>query len=437
MHTLVHPATPSTASRMETHPDTQSRPAQEGRITTRQGGMKLGGPYCRRPSMPIRAHGPTQARKRAAREHVQPTLLKVQSTSPKSGHFRLFSAKWTAVWDRRPVTTSHQQQSRATPSRAPATASSGPFASGDFHRHKGNDSAQRIPQRVLGTVELVSHLEVHPESRGRTEVAGQPHRRISRNPALPVDDFIDTAGRNTDSNGELVLRDSEALDEVLHEDFTRVNRSNLSGSQRFQPLLGQRLPGRHASRTRSPRAARVCPNKRAHTIALHRKIRQLRIYQRENAEHIPQPPTDVDGQQVLMMSHTIPQLPHSIKLISQPLTARVGRVRMGKRIRQTFVPQLLTLLRLIPNPRLNKIDPGSEHKMRHNIIVRDGCQTTRMSLWTQARLLTCKILGDRKALVSDKIVEQGGCALTERPIFPIIHPLLIIPGPKLPVHCIT
>ena len=123
MHTLVHPATPSTASRMETHHNTQSQPAQEGRITTRQGGIKLGGPYCRRPSMPIRAHGPTQARKRAAREHVQPTLLKLQSTSPKSGHFRRFSAKWTAVWDRRPVTTPHQQQSRATPSRDPATAS--------------------------------------------------------------------------------------------------------------------------------------------------------------------------------------------------------------------------------------------------------------------------------------------------------------------------
>ena len=199
-----------------------------------------------------------------------------------------------------------------------------------------------------------------------------------------MDDFIDATGWNSDGDGELVLRDSEALDEVFHEDFTRVNRSNFSGSQRSQPLLDQHHPGCHASGLRSPRAARVRLNKRAHTIALHRKIRQLRIYQCKDAEHIPQPPTDVDGQQVLMMSHTIPQLPHSIELISQPLTARVGRVRIGKRIRQTFLPQLLTLLRLIPNPRLNEIDPGSEHKMRHNIIVRDGCQTTRMSLWTQA-----------------------------------------------------
>ena len=100
MHTLAHPATPSTGSRTETHPDTQSQPAQEGRITTRQGGIKLGGPYCRRPSMPIRAHGPTQARKRAAREHVQPTLLKLQSTSPKSPLFWHYSPRWSALWAR-------------------------------------------------------------------------------------------------------------------------------------------------------------------------------------------------------------------------------------------------------------------------------------------------------------------------------------------------
>ena len=137
---------------------------------------------------------------------------------------------------------SSQAGDRATPSRDPATASSDPFASGDFHRHKGNDSAQRIPQRIFGMIELVAHLQVHPEPRGRTEVAGQPHRRISRNPALPVDDFIDTTGRNTDSDGELVLRNSEALDEVFHEDFARVNRSNFSGSQQSQPLLDQRRP---------------------------------------------------------------------------------------------------------------------------------------------------------------------------------------------------
>ena len=137
---------------------------------------------------------------------------------------------------------SSQAGDRATPSRDPATTSSDPFASGDFHRRKRSDSAQRITQGIFRTIELIAHLQVHPEPRGRTKVAGQPHRRISRNPALPVDDFIDTTGRNADSDGELVLRNSKAFDEVFHEDFARVNRSNFSGSQRFQPLLDQRRP---------------------------------------------------------------------------------------------------------------------------------------------------------------------------------------------------
>ena len=53
---------------------------------------------------------------------------------------------------------------------------------------------------------------------------------------LPMDDFIDTTGRNTDSDGELVLRNSEAFDEVFHEDFARVNRSNCCNRHRFPPV---------------------------------------------------------------------------------------------------------------------------------------------------------------------------------------------------------
>ena len=137
---------------------------------------------------------------------------------------------------------SSQAGDRATPSRDPATASSDPFASGDFHRHKGNDSAQRITQGIFRTIELIAHLQVHPESWGGAEVAGETHSSVGRDSPLPVDDFIDTTGRNADSDGELVLRNSKAFDEVFHEDFARVNRSNFSGSQRFQPLLDQRRP---------------------------------------------------------------------------------------------------------------------------------------------------------------------------------------------------
>ena len=106
---------------------------------------------------------------------------------------------------------------------------------GDFHRRKRNASAQRIPQRIFGTIELVAHLQIHPESRGRTKVAGQPQRGIGRNSALPVDNCIDTTRRNTDSDGELVLRNSEVLNEVLHEDFTQPGAGPVLGSHFFPP----------------------------------------------------------------------------------------------------------------------------------------------------------------------------------------------------------
>ena len=124
----------------------------------------------------------------------------------------------------------------------PTTLNSEEPVLGYFHRHEGNDSAQRISQCIFGAIKLVTHLQVHPESRGRTEVARETHCGVRRDSPLPMNNFIDTAGRNTDSDGELVLRNSEALDEVFHEDFARVNRSNFSGSQRSQPLLDQRRP---------------------------------------------------------------------------------------------------------------------------------------------------------------------------------------------------
>ena len=51
-----------------------------------------------------------------------------------------------------------------------------------------------------------------------------------------MDDFIDTPGQNTDRDGEFVLRNSEALDEVFHEDFARVNRSNCCNRHSFPPI---------------------------------------------------------------------------------------------------------------------------------------------------------------------------------------------------------
>ena len=121
---------------------------------------------------------------------------------------------------------------------------------GDFHRRKRNASAQRIPQCIFSTVKLVAHLQVHPESRGRTRVAGQSHRCIGHGSALSADDFIDTTRRNTDIDGELVLRNSEALNEVLHKDFTRVNRSNRCNRHRSLPVATASLCSHQAQHRR-------------------------------------------------------------------------------------------------------------------------------------------------------------------------------------------
>ena len=68
------------------------------------------------------------------------------------------------------------------------------------------------------------HLEIHPELGGSTEVPGEPDGRAGCDPALAVHDLVDPARRHPDGGGEAALRDPEALDEVLHEDLSRVDR---------------------------------------------------------------------------------------------------------------------------------------------------------------------------------------------------------------------
>ena len=56
--------------------------------------------------------------------------------------------------------------------RAPVTALSASVDSSDSHRHKRNNSTQPIPQYVLDTINLIAHLQIHPEPRSLAKVAG-------------------------------------------------------------------------------------------------------------------------------------------------------------------------------------------------------------------------------------------------------------------------
>jgi hypothetical protein len=91
---------------------------------------------------------------------------------------------------------------------------------------KGLDAVQlRREVPSLGPKFVVS-LQVHPELRRCSEVSSQPHRGVRSDATLSVDDLVDPAGWHPDRHGELVLRDAKALDEVLQENLTRVNRQH-------------------------------------------------------------------------------------------------------------------------------------------------------------------------------------------------------------------
>lgn len=92
---------------------------------------------------------------------------------------------------------------------------------------KGHDVRDLLRHSVLGKVKVVAVLEVQPELGGGPEVFPEAQGGISGDGALAVNDLVNAPGRHADGHGELVLRDLESADEVLHENLTRMNGRNL------------------------------------------------------------------------------------------------------------------------------------------------------------------------------------------------------------------
>ena len=76
---------------------------------------------------------------------------------------------------------------------------------------------------VADQSQIVINLEANPKLCGCAEIPRQAQRGVRRNGALLMNDFIDPAGRNSESAGQRILRQSERLHELLQEDFTRMN----------------------------------------------------------------------------------------------------------------------------------------------------------------------------------------------------------------------
>lgn len=79
------------------------------------------------------------------------------------------------------------------------------------------------PELIALHLEIEARLQIQPEAIARPEEPRQTKRRIRRDAPLPMNDLIDPPRRNTDRHGETVLGDAKRFEELLQEDFARVD----------------------------------------------------------------------------------------------------------------------------------------------------------------------------------------------------------------------
>lgn len=85
------------------------------------------------------------------------------------------------------------------------------------------DGQHLISQGTTLGPQFILRLQVHPEFLGCPEVPGQPNRSICGDSALALHNLVDPTRQYADRHGDLVLGDSETLDEVHHKDLAWAN----------------------------------------------------------------------------------------------------------------------------------------------------------------------------------------------------------------------
>ena len=78
---------------------------------------------------------------------------------------------------------------------------------------------QGFPRRF----KIIPSLEVHPELRFHSEKASHPQGSVCRDASLPVDDLVDAARRDAHGLGQVILAHLHRLEEILKQDFARVD----------------------------------------------------------------------------------------------------------------------------------------------------------------------------------------------------------------------
>jgi hypothetical protein len=102
------------------------------------------------------------------------------------------------------------------------------------------DRVQERAERVAFDLQVVPGLKIDPELSRRTEVPSEPKSGIGGDATLSVDDLIDSPRRHVDIDGDTVLRDPQRSNEVLEENFARMNRRDL-GHVFYSSLLVRTL----------------------------------------------------------------------------------------------------------------------------------------------------------------------------------------------------
>src|SRR5579864_3219412 len=75
--------------------------------------------------------------------------------------------------------------------------------------------------------QIVGALQVHPKPRIDTEIAAKAQGRVCRDRALALDDLRDTVRRHAQCHRQLVRVYLEGLQELLEQDFARMNWGKL------------------------------------------------------------------------------------------------------------------------------------------------------------------------------------------------------------------
>ena len=80
------------------------------------------------------------------------------------------------------------------------------------------------PAAADGLIEIVSGLQIHPQLGGSAERFGQVQRRVRRDAALALDQFVQPCTRPAEFPGKLRLRNAGRLQEFFEQYFAGMKR---------------------------------------------------------------------------------------------------------------------------------------------------------------------------------------------------------------------